>query len=777
MQINKDAMQGRVMKIRNEALSAAIKAALTAAPAFIATPGFAQEAQQSAPADTLQEVTVYAKPIQYLPAEQTTATGLNLALIDTPQAISVLTVDMLTQAGATDMYEAADLVPGLSQAGAGNGHEFLTLRGQAVNQLRVDDLNFGAGSSMQPVDSYAIERVEIVRGPATALYGITGAFGGEINQILKEPQKDFRAEVGYEVGDFAERRYEADVTGAVPDTDDRLKIRVVGAYTQYGIFQDLSIPPQHVNKLLDASVTFDATSTTTLSLTSYSEDRKPDTTDGCPMALDKATNTLYFPFQIPVKQFYCGDPAFNRVDNTSEYTIASLMHKFDNGWTGNVKVGYAKTFQRLDYVYGFGPAGAYGLSAQDIYLYSYERNEDTNTQTIDMSLGGSFQLFERTQQFFAALEYQKERDDQVIFGSNGIGIMNMFTQGGLGLLANGEPMVIPPSHSYHTELSTDNQLRGSVNLLLSPADRWSVLLGVLAQQTDLNSSSTYTGVTVAPESDSYNAWNVLKRLGVTYDLLPTPSKGNWLSAAKTYASYSEGFEPNVLVFAADGTPLTAPQRMTMYEIGLKTQWLDSKANANLALYDSTRTNIPATLFTVNANSNTGRFSTILEGKNIYRGVEFEVLGQVLPGWNESLSYTFTDYKQETLLFPQELAVHDVPKHTVSLLNSYEFLGGPLKGLVLGAAVVRKVDAPLVDNPETLFTFHYAPGNQVFVSTTVWNFRATYKGFSGPQYGCELYANVSNAFNAKYAYSNQGQPGYSNTVMAPRTIDVGVRYRF
>jgi outer membrane receptor for ferric coprogen and ferric-rhodotorulic acid len=765
------------MGARNRALSAAIKAALTAAPAFIATPSFAQEAPESTPANTLQEVTVYGKPVQYLPENQTTATGLNLALIDTPQAISVLTEDMLTQAGASDMYAAADLVPGLSQAGTGNGHQFLTLRGQQVNQLRVDDLNFGGASSMQAVDSYAIERVEIVRGPATALYGITGAFGGEINQILKQPQQDFRAEVGYEVGDFAERRYQADVTGAVPDTDDRLKIRVVGAYTQYGIFQNLSIPPDHVNRLLDASVVFDATPSTTISLTSYTEDRKPDTTDGCPMAVNKATNTLYFPFQIPVQQFYCGDPAFNFVDNTSEYTIASLTHKFDNGWTGNVKAGYAKTFQRLDYVYGFGPAGAFQLPAQDIYLYSYERNEDTNTQTIDMSLGGDFQLFDRTQQFFAALEYQKERDDQVIYGSGGIGIMNMFTQGGLGLLANGNPMVISPPHSYDNQLATDNQLRGSVNLLLSPFDRWAVLLGVLAQHTDLNDSSTFTGETVAPASASYDAWNVLKRLGVTYDLLPTQAKGNWLSAAKTYASYSEGFEPNVLIFAADGSPLTAPQRMKMYEVGLKTQWLDSKVNANVALYDSTRTNIPAIIFTVNDTTHTGRFSDVLEGKNLYRGVEFEVLGEILRGWNESLSYTFTDYKQETFLFPQELAVENVPKHTFSLMNSYEFLGSPLKGLVLGATIVRKVDSPLVDNPETLFKYNYDPENQVFVSTTIWNFNATYKGFSGPRNGCELYANVINAFNAKYAYSNHGQPGYSNTVMAPRAIDVGVRYRF
>ena len=72
------------------------------------------------------------------------------------------------------------------------------------------------------------------------------------------------------------------------------------------------------------------------------------------------------------------------------------------------------------------------------------------------------------------------------------------------------------------------------------------------------------------------------------------------------------------------------------------------------------------------------------------------LRTVLPGWNVSLNYTFTHNRQQTLLFPQPLEVANVPKHDVGLLNSYEFLKGPLKGLVLGATVVRKIDVPLVD---------------------------------------------------------------------------------
>jgi outer membrane receptor for ferric coprogen and ferric-rhodotorulic acid len=158
-------------------------------------------------------------------------------------------------------------------------------------------------------------------------------------------------------------------------------------------------------------------------------------------------------------------------------------------------------------------------------------------------------------------------------------------------------------------------------------------------------------------------------------------------------------------------------------------------------------------------------------------VEFELLGEVLPGWNASLNYTYTHNLQESLLFPQRLAVANVPKHDVGLLNSYEFLGGPLKGLIIGATVIRKIDAPLVDNAQTIFSEGFNPANQVFISTTVVNFRVAYKGFQGRLRGFEVFGNVANAFNARYAYSLNGEPGFTNTIMPPRAMSVGVTYRF
>ncbi len=64
--------------------------------------------------------------------------------------------------------------------------------------------------------------------------------------------------------------------------------------------------------------------------------------------------------------------------------------------------------------------------------------------------------------------------------------------------------------------------------------------------------------------------------------------------------------------------------------------------------------------------------------------------------------------------------------------------GPLKGTIIGATVSRKVDSPLIDNANDFANMGLDPRNQVLVSGTVVDFRVSYRGFTGPLHGLELY---------------------------------------
>ena len=742
------------------------KVAVAVRTALMAISGLAVAHAQEAPQtqEALQEITVSAQ--KYRPVDQTTATGLRLQLIDTPQSISVVDQALLTQFNAQSAYDAADMVPGVSQGAQAFGIERLTVRGQFLTDPRINGMSI---LQEEFVDAFALERVEFVRGPATVLYGTTAAFGGEINQVLKRPLPDYQATIAYDGGSFAQRRVEADVTGPVPGTDGRLKVRVVGAYSTSGIPQD--VPVKNESRMLSVAATYDFDPSTKISLYAYGSDRSYDPTDGCPMP-QNASGQLYIPISVPTDRWYCNDPKNSFGGWRNDFGIASITHTFANDWTVDARVARETVNRSSNYAYGFGPAAANG----DVSLYSYADREQQSNVTADLSLNGKFTLFGQTQQFLAALERQTANYNRAHFASFGLGTFNMFQDGGLDILADGSPIPPVPSPDAYTgsQVSKETDLRGSVQLLLTPIDRWQILIGALTQHSNESNATVPASGPAAPPSTLVQTHTV-KRLAVTYSLLS--QKGPVLTDAKAYFNYSEGIVPVVGVFTAAGTPLTLPEREKSYEVGLKTEWLNGQLNADIAGYNSYVLNSPEVNFTAPTGGSSGFFSSVESGRNTYDGLEFELLGELLPGWNVEFNYSFIRALINSPLLGQTLYVADVPKQQVGFFTGYQFRTGGLRGLLVGMSVVHKLHSPLIDDDVEFYNGHYDPRNQLFQDFTKVDFNASYKGFGGRLQGLELFANVYNAFNQRTFYSLQYTPAFSNPVSRPREWVVGVRYQF
>lgn len=738
----------------------------------LATPGLAlaqQDGQDSRVAndEELEEIVVYGEAKRYRPEEQTSATGLRLSLIDTPQSISVISQEMLNVAGGRSAYEVVDMVPGVHKAGIGFATESVLIRGQDAGNPRINGIDAYSSSYL---DSYALDRLEIVRGPATVVYGVTGSFGGEMNQILKAAGGDGRAEFGFEAGDFDRQRLEADVGGAIPGTDGRFKVRFVGTYTDAGLYQDTVVETNNLDELYYGTATWDITPSTSASLYMYRQERDLDPVDGCTLLQDE-NNVLSIPRSIPFERFYCGDPKQAHSTLTNDFILGAFSHDFGNDWSFDAKVAASDTERFIDYVYGFGPAGAFELGPDEVYLLTYTERVEDDTVTASLSLGGGFELMERTHQFLAALEYQSGEFTSTNYLSTGLGYLNMLEDGGKGILTDGTPIpLIPPDVLFGVAVSDVVETRGSIQALLNPTDRLQVLAGVLVQRTELD---VVNRLEFSPmTTDRLNQTDWVGRFGLTYALV---NGGERLSAAKVYYSYSEGFEPNVGVFDIDGNPLTDPQDMTSHEIGIKAEWLNGAVGSSLALYDAELTNVPATAFGDIGES--GTFSSVLDGKRDYRGIEFELVGEIVPGWNAIFSYAFTDTEIFSPLIPERLAIANVPRHQASIYTSYEFLTGPLDGVILGASVVHRHDSPLVDNAFTIFEMGYDPNDQVLDSTTRFDLRASYTVSEGRFNGLEVFGRVDNAFDEKEYFSISGHPGFTNTLGSPRQVTVGIRYNF
>ena len=168
--------------------------------------------------DDLERISVYGKHNQLI-LESGTATKSNMALMQTPAAIVVVDSELLKAQNAVDLQDAMRNVSGLTNAGNNYGvGDNLILRGLGVNYT-YDGMYGGAGlgNSYNPTRSMTnIDSIEVLKGPATGLYGI-GAAGGVVNLIEKKPEFVESVSVNAKVGSWDTFAMGIDATDEIND--------------------------------------------------------------------------------------------------------------------------------------------------------------------------------------------------------------------------------------------------------------------------------------------------------------------------------------------------------------------------------------------------------------------------------------------------------------------------------------------------------------------------------------------------------------------------------
>lgn len=703
--------------------------------------------------ETLGEVVITAR--SYRPEEQTTATGLAMTLVETPQAISVLSEEIFRVTGTHNVYDALDLVPGANRKGQGYGRDNINLRGNPLGTLRVNGAPF---DMQQTLEGEAFERVEVVRGPATALYGISGSFGGEINNILKRPQETFGGSLQVNGASFDLMRYTADVTGPIPGTDGKLRARLVGMYQDWGRPQKV-VDIHNDKHMVMAALSYDFTEATQANLYFYDSEQKMDPTDGGPSVL--RNGQLELP-PVGWDDYYYSDSRNSLGGLTYQFLVADISHNFANGWKAKAQATQQKGSFFASYYYPFGPAGAYGLGQNEVFFYTFDTSRHADRLTFDTSLGGDFELGGRKHQFFAALEYHGDTTPyyQQVLRSVGVGHLDIF-EGGRGVLSDGSPIPLIDRSTLpiaSATKSTERQYRASIQMLFNPTDRLHVLTGGMFEKGDLHDQAVVgSGGTI---DDSYSEF--LGRFSTVYDLI----KGRGIfSALNIYGSFSQGFNPNLGVKDPDGNFVDAPQKMKQTEIGFKAEMLDGALGGSLVFYKSNITNLPVT----SAFLGNVTVGTVLAGERNVKGVEFELIGSVVRGWNVALNYTYTDTEVTDPNYPGiDVQTKMVPHNQGGLFTSYEWLDGPLTGLQLGGGVFVKGKYRLTDNPRLVALW----GNLENPGYTRVDLSASYRRKS-----IEFFANIENVFDKDYFMTWEAHPGFSIVHGEPRTYKGGVRYNF
>ncbi|WP_394203197.1 TonB-dependent receptor [Shewanella waksmanii] len=185
----------------------------------------------------VEHITVYGRQ-NHVVMNSGLATKSDMSLMETPAAVVIVDEELINAQGADSLQDLVRNISGVTQAGNNYGiGDNLVIRGLGANYT-FDGMYGGAGlgNSFNPTRSLTnVESVEVLKGPATGLYGM-GSAGGVINLIEKKPQFESKHDIGVEVGQWNTYALSVDSTGGI--TDD-LAYRVVAKTARSDGYRDI----------------------------------------------------------------------------------------------------------------------------------------------------------------------------------------------------------------------------------------------------------------------------------------------------------------------------------------------------------------------------------------------------------------------------------------------------------------------------------------------------------------------------------------------------------
>lgn len=648
---------------RRTPLSAATALALTgctlAASNLLIAPS-AQAQQPEGSRDTArgpEEIVV----VGFRAEEQGSATKTSLSIRETPQSISVTTRESMDARQVRDLTTALELTAGLTSGiaadggpfagrGLGGGEGFL-LRGQELDGRR-DVRMDGFVVASRVFDMAAFERVEVVKGPSSVLYG-QGSLGGFINMIRRKPQAETAASLVAQAASFDTYRAEVDVTGPLGDSD-RYRGRVTAAYDNGGSFTDfVDTRTLLVAPSLAVEVGED---TTVLAQVLYQRDDYTPSR-GTPLRLEG--DELFIP-DIS-ESLFTGVPS--QEESTGRVHLATLEIDKPVGDKWLMSLLFQKSGVRSQRFFDAYSNACCLTTSGDVYMYSDTSKSHGDSWAGELRFNGRFEAFGREHQVLLGLEHA-QRDDELAFGYTYLGLGNLYTQ------EFQAENVIPGGARYQNfdfDFSNDNLDQAVYGqLLLSVADRTRLLVGARYDHSDIDHLNNNTGQLDAKKD---NEWTM--RAGVTFDATENVTM---------YGMYAQTFNPTVDARSESGAILD-PETGEGLEFGLKMEWFDQRLAVNAAVFRQELDNIPI----VDPNNHLFNINGGLQRTD---GVELEASGLVTDGLTLGAAIAWLDSEY---VDPDDPYYGEEPwgmiDRQASVFASYELQTGNLRGLGFGVSYV------------------------------------------------------------------------------------------
>jgi iron complex outermembrane recepter protein len=592
----------------------------------------------------LEIVVIGERRTPYRAPNATTATRTDTPVKDIPQSIQVIPRQVLKDQQVNRVEDAVRNVSGVTkgQGFGGTGDGFIIRGFPTTNILRDGFKGSDFTSSFSTIpETNTLERIEILKGPASILYGNIEP-GGIINLVKKKPLDTPYYAAEFSLGSFGFSQTSVDLSGPLNENKSVL-YRLNGVYENSSSFRDftqidrVTIAPQVSWKISDR---------TTLNVTSdYLKDRRPFDLGLIAFGTGVA--------DIPINR-RLGEPNdFRRVETITLGT--TLEHKFSDNWQLRNSVRFDKFNNETS---RFQYAELNESTGELLREYRSAIGDRTN-YNIQTDLIGKFTTGEIRHQLLVGVDYANIREVESGKSTDGIFPINIFN-----------PIYGATIPTEFTGAFDQNYRSNNVGLYIQDQIAFSPQFkALIGGRLDIANQDTTDNLTATGTTQNDTAFS--PRVGVVYQ--PTPE-------LSLYTSLSSSFNPNFFALTAANT-LLPPERGTQYEIGFKGNLFNNRLTTTLAFFDITKTNIAV------ADPTNSDF-VLSAGEAKSQGVEFDIAGEISPGWNALASYAYTDARttKGSEFIPAGLRLLNSPRHTASLWTSYQLQSGDLKGLGAGIGV-------------------------------------------------------------------------------------------
>ncbi|MBH0064469.1 TonB-dependent siderophore receptor [Psychrobacter sp. SZ93C1] len=569
-----------------------------------------ENSETATPSTTLDTITVYAD------SYRSTGTKTALDPDDAPMSYTRIDQDLLQKRQADSVNAALRYEPGVSSESRGTVSIFDEYRVRGFKTLSnfYDGLRLpydGAWNLMPQVDIYATEAVEVVKGPASSLYGYT-APGGMVNQIAKTPKSTQETEVQLRLGNQNLKEVAVDTTGALTDS---LNYRFVALKRKKdGQMQTT----EEERTLLNPSLEWQATDNVSVLANLFYQD-DPDMVPSTPLpAVGTVYNASYGKLDSDA---YAGD-------DWNKFSKEVFMPSVTVNWDINDQLTFKHILRYTDAeaeqrnMYNSGGF----VSGSDTILnrVAYTTDETMKNWTTDNQLAYQFDTANTSHNLLFGVEYQETDSTAAYYDAGADGTPNLDLSNPDFSQINTDTLPLDVYSQY--EDIEQSQLGFYVQDEMKWQD-WTVVAGLRHDKfksiTDQTKASA--GVMYSDKTINNDASETSGRLAAIYDF------DNGLSP---YASYSQSFQPVVgsnFVTDEPFEPTTADQ----LEAGVKYLSADGGTKGTLAVFDIKQQNVVVSDY-VNYRSQTQTGEIASKG--------FEVSGShMLNDWVDvAASYSYTD---------------------------------------------------------------------------------------------------------------------------------------